>query len=62
MSLLHAFICQQRSSTGMYVQINSETDFVAKNERFRDLVTNVAQAALHPDLPAANGNIPVLVQ
>lgn len=44
------------------VEINSETDFVAKNERFRDLVTNVAQAALHPDLPAANGSNEISIE
>ena len=31
---------------GVAVEVNSETDFVAKNEQFQDFVNNVAQAAL----------------
>lgn len=32
--------------TGVVVEVNSETDFVAKNEKFRDYVSNVADQAL----------------
>lgn len=38
------------------VEINSETDFVAKNERFRDLVRSVAQTALQSELPVRTGS------
>src|SRR4051795_13194128 len=31
---------------GAVVEVNSETDFVAKNEQFQDFVRNVAQIAL----------------
>lgn len=37
------------------MQINSETDFVAKNERFRELVKSIAQTAVDADLPTASG-------
>jgi elongation factor Ts len=37
------------------VEVNSETDFVAKNEQFQDFVRNVAQLAL-----ATNGDIAAL--
>lgn len=37
------------------LQVNSETDFVAKNERFRELVKSIAQTALDADLPIASG-------
>jgi elongation factor Ts len=33
-------------SRGAVVEINSETDFVAKNEKFQDFVRNVAQIVL----------------
>src|SRR3989337_403225 len=32
---------------GATVEVNSETDFVAKNEQFQDFVTNVATLALN---------------
>ena len=32
--------------TGVVVEVNSETDFVAKNEKFRSYVLNVANQAL----------------
>ena len=32
--------------TGVVVEVNSETDFVAKNEKFRDYVNKVAEQAL----------------
>ncbi|DBA90441.1 TPA: Elongation factor, variant 4 [Trebouxia sp. C0004] len=38
------------------VEINSETDFAAKNERFRELVRSVAQTALQSDLPVKTGS------
>ncbi|KAL3154707.1 hypothetical protein ABBQ38_011256 [Trebouxia sp. C0009 RCD-2024] len=37
------------------VEVNSETDFVAKNERFRALVKSIAHTALDADLPTASG-------
>ena len=36
-------------TTGAVVEVNSETDFVAKNEQFQDFVRNVAQLALTTD-------------
>ena len=33
-------------TTGVAVEVNSETDFVAKNEKFQDFVRNATQAAL----------------
>ncbi|MES2907308.1 MAG: translation elongation factor Ts [Pseudomonadota bacterium] len=33
-------------STGVLVEVNSETDFVARNEQFQELVKNIAQVAL----------------
>jgi elongation factor Ts len=33
--------------SGAVVEVNSETDFVARNEEFQDMVTNIATAALH---------------
>ena len=33
-------------NTGVVVEVNSETDFVAKNEKFRDYVNKVAEQAL----------------
>ena len=38
---------------GILVEVNSETDFVAKNEKFRDYVSNVATQALK----TYNGNL-----
>ena len=32
------------------VEVNSETDFVAKNEKFQKLVDNIAEAVLHNDV------------
>src|SRR5690606_40173228 len=32
---------------GVAVEVNSETDFVAKNEQFQGFVSNVAQVALN---------------
>src|SRR3712207_5011129 len=34
------------ATMGAVVEVNSETDFVAKNEQFQDFVRNVAQLAL----------------
>lgn len=45
----------------VYLQINSETDFVAKNERFKDLVRSIAKTALQSELPVATGTCLVLV-
>ncbi len=39
------------ANTGALVEVNSETDFVARNEQFQDLVTKITTLA-----PAANGN------
>ena len=38
---------------GILVEVNSETDFVAKNEKFRDYVSNVASQAIK----SYNGNL-----
>lgn len=43
------------------LQVNSETDFVAKNERFRELVKSIAQTALDADLPVTMGQSCILV-
>src|SRR6187399_3401812 len=40
---------------GAVVEVNSETDFVAKNEQFQDFVRNVATLALQ-----ANGDVDAL--
>lgn len=37
------------------LQVNSETDFVAKNDQFRGLVKSLAAAALQTNLPVASG-------
>jgi len=39
------------------VQINSETDFVARNDQFRSLVSVAAQAALRADASSAGRNL-----
>lgn len=39
----------QAGSKGVLVEVNSETDFVAKNDGFQALVRNVASAALETD-------------
>ena len=49
------------NTTNTHLQINSETDFVAKNERFRDLVRSVAQTALQSDLPVKTGKCACLL-
>jgi elongation factor Ts len=38
-----------RDRTGAIVEVNSETDFVARNERFQDMVRTVAGLALEAD-------------
>ena len=38
---------QVDGGTGVAVEVNSETDFVAKNERFRAMVNRIAKSALH---------------
>ena len=40
---------QVDGGTGVAVEINSETDFVAKNERFRVMVNRIAKSALHTE-------------
>ena len=40
---------QVDGGTGVAVEINSETDFVAKNERFRAMVNRIAKSALHTE-------------
>lgn len=35
--------------SGVAVEVNSETDFVAKNERFRAMVNRIAKSAIHAD-------------
>lgn len=42
--LVHALITGG-NETGVVVEVNSETDFVAKNKEFQDYVSNVAKAA-----------------
>ena len=37
------------------LQVNSETDFVAKNNQFRGLVKSLAAAAVQNNLPVASG-------
>ena len=49
------------NTTNTHLQINSETDFVAKNERFRDLVRSVAQTTLQSDLPVKTGKCACLL-
>jgi translation elongation factor EF-Ts len=39
------------------VQINCETDFVARNEQFQDLVSEVASAAVADDAWEEQGTI-----
>lgn len=34
------------NNSGVLIEVNSETDFVARNEQFQDLVKNIAQVAL----------------
>ena len=34
-----------RPATGALVEVNSETDFVARNEQFQEMVTNIAAPA-----------------
>ena len=42
-----------KDGTGVAVEVNSETDFVAKNADFQDMVTGIAETALAvPDLGA----------
>lgn len=38
-----------RSGVGAMVEVNSETDFVARNEKFQDFVTGAAAVALESD-------------
>lgn len=40
---------QVDGGTGVAVEVNSETDFVAKNERFRTMVNRIAKSAVHAD-------------
>ena len=40
---------QVDGGTGVAVEINSETDFVAKNDRFRSMVNRIAKSAIHAD-------------
>lgn len=49
------------STTNAPLQINSETDFVAKNERFRELVRSIAQTALQSELPVKTGKCACLL-
>jgi elongation factor Ts len=44
------------ANTGALVEVNSETDFVARNDQFQDLVTKITALA-----PAANGDIAKLL-
>ncbi|MDH4981391.1 translation elongation factor Ts [Hyphomicrobium sp. D-2] len=43
-------------ATGSIVEVNSETDFVARNEQFQDLVTNIASLAA-----PANGDVEAIL-
>ncbi len=38
--------CRQRCASGAVIEVNSETDFVARNEKFQELVTEIARLAL----------------
>ena len=40
---------QVDGGTGVAVEVNSETDFVAKNDRFRSMVNRIAKSAIHAD-------------
>ncbi|MDO5631959.1 MAG: translation elongation factor Ts [Paracoccus sp. (in: a-proteobacteria)] len=44
---------------GVAVEVNSETDFVAKNEEFQNMVRAIAQAALSVDTVEELANAPV---
>ena len=45
-----------KGDTGAVVEVNSETDFVARNDKFQDMVRNIASLA-----PAANGDLAKLL-
>ncbi len=44
---------------GVAVEVNSETDFVAKNDEFQNMVRKIAEAALSVDNTEALANAPV---
>ncbi len=55
-----------KGTTGAVVEINSETDFVARNEQFQDMVSTIATLALKADdteklsaMPYGSGDISV---
>lgn len=43
------FVASEEDKVAAVVEVNSETDFVAQNEKFRDYVAKVAAKALHSD-------------
>lgn len=45
-------------TTGAVVEINSETDFVARNEQFQEMVSTIAKAALEADSTEALSDLP----
>ena len=45
-------------TTGAVVEINSETDFVARNEQFQEMVSTIAKAALGADNAEALADLP----
>ncbi len=56
-------------TTGALVEVNSETDFVARNEQFQELVSNIANLALKADdtsaleaMPYKDGGLSVAEQ
>jgi elongation factor Ts len=48
---LVAFAISDNKKEAVLVEINSETDFVAKNDKFQEVAENVAKAALFNDNP-----------
>lgn len=45
-------------TTGAVVEINSETDFVARNDQFQEMVSTIAKAALEADSTEALSELP----
>jgi elongation factor Ts len=46
-----AAVYDENAKVGVVVEVNSETDFVAKNEEFKAFVTSVANTVLNNDIP-----------
>jgi elongation factor Ts len=45
---------------GIAVEVNSETDFVAKNDQFQDFVRKTTEAALNGDITDVEAPLPTL--